>query len=91
MPHSLIKNVKERKEPAFFYKESKRTQERCVLLKRTYAQPWKNPACRIDKPKPNFNLILSFVTFNQKMKSRTLIYFTRLKLHVVKAKVIAEL
>ena len=39
MPCSFIKNVKERKERKNFYKERKRTQERCVLLKRMFAQP----------------------------------------------------
>ena len=31
---------KNAKNAAFFYKEQKRTQVRCVLLKRTDAQPW---------------------------------------------------
>ena len=35
----LIKNGKERENVAFFWKEHKRTQERCVLLKRLFAQP----------------------------------------------------
>ena len=52
---SFIKNVKERKEHsvlfiknakeleniALFWKERKRMQERCVLLKSLHAQPWK--------------------------------------------------
>ena len=33
----FIKNAKERKNIAFFRKERKRTQEHCVLLKRTHA------------------------------------------------------
>ena len=35
----FIKNTKERENVSFFRKERKRIQERCVLLKRTYAQP----------------------------------------------------
>ena len=40
MERSFIKNGKN---GAFFYKEQKRTEERNILLKRTDAQPWKNP------------------------------------------------
>ena len=36
----FIKNAKERENVAFFWKERKRMQERCVLLKRMFAQPW---------------------------------------------------
>ena len=36
----FIKNAKERDNVAFFRKERKRTQERCILLKITHAQPW---------------------------------------------------
>ena len=39
----FIKNAKERENAAFFRKESKKTQESCILLKRTHAQPWKTP------------------------------------------------
>ena len=35
----LIKSAKERENVAFFLKERKRKQERCVLLKRMFAQP----------------------------------------------------
>ena len=40
MQRSFHKERKERKNVAFFWEERKRTQERCVLLKRTFAQPW---------------------------------------------------
>ena len=62
-PHSFIKNGKERKERsvlfiqnakecenvAFFWKERKRMQERCVLLKRKFAQPWHHHTLNISK------------------------------------------
>ena len=34
----FIKNAKERENVAFFWKERKRMQEHCILLKRTHAQ-----------------------------------------------------
>ena len=43
----FIKNGKERENVAFFWKERKRKQERCILLKRMFAQP-----CHPHSPRP---------------------------------------
>ena len=51
---SFIKNRKERKKRPFFHKERKRTQERCVHLKRTDAQPWKRQYVRVLKKRGIF-------------------------------------
>ena len=74
-PRSFIKKVKERKEcrvlvlrmqknaknATFFYKERKRTQERCILLKRMFAQ-WSAQEYFIKKP-VNCKVPRNFVKF----------------------------
>ena len=49
--HSVlfIKNVKERENVSFFWKEGKRMQVCCVVLKRTFAQPCMTPHLYFDK------------------------------------------